>query len=258
MADRDDYTTQLNTTASPWLPREPYATGTIFLSFNAFRILSIEATRDGISGGGVNPDMTYWGNPFTQWLLSNAQIGSTLLDGTVEWKVVAINPTELAPPAPPTPAGFRGGDPNDNFYQNPSIGGTPVGFLNIIDATFFEPLIHEHWDFFEQYWREKLHMTTPLYAVEILFNAEIYLSGQGALPPNMTGVIPQFENFTLGSEVKRIKKEIGIIADHLGILPVTLKNARAQLPNRVFITSPHFPKPGQSGRRERGGSFSNL
>jgi hypothetical protein len=27
--------------------------------------------------------------------------------------------------------------PKDNFYQNPSIGGTPVGFINFIDNAPF-------------------------------------------------------------------------------------------------------------------------
>jgi hypothetical protein len=100
-------------------------------------------------------------------------------------------------------------------------------------------------------------MVTRLYAVEICFNAEIYLSGRGALPAFMTGVIPQFGNFT-GHEWQHLKNEIGEIADCLGLPPVTIQNARAQLPNLVVVFNPHFPKPGTSGQIERGGKFSNL
>jgi hypothetical protein len=148
-------------------------------------------------------------------------------------------------------------EPKDNFYQNPTIGGTPTNFENYIDPDAFEPVIYRHWDEFEQFWTETLGRVTPLYAVEIVFNAQIYLNGQGSIPPYMTGVMPQFANF-IGPEFYHIKKEIAEIADRLGIQPVTLKNARQQLPNLVFITNPNFPKPGQSGRSERGGRFSNL
>ena len=257
MVDKELYRVQLNVTAGPWLPQEPYGAGATFLALNAFRILSIEATTGGISGGGFNPDNSTWGGPFTQWVLSNAQIGTTFKDGSVMWTVVAITPTVTAPPKPPTPAGFRGDGPNDNFYQNPAIGGTPVGFINYIDPARFEPLIHRHWDDFEGYWTEKLRMVTQLYAVNIVFNAEILLSGQGAIPAFMTGVIPQFGIFD-APEFKHIKKEIAEIADRLGIQPVTSKNFALQLPNLVYVTSPHLPKPGQSGPRERGGRFSNL
>jgi hypothetical protein len=148
-------------------------------------------------------------------------------------------------------------NPLDNFYQNPSIGGTPEGMLPIINTEAFNFLIHSHWDSFEHFWTERLHMVTPLYAVEICFNAEIYLSGQGSIPAFMTNVTPQFGNFT-GHEWKHMKKEIAAIADSIGIVPVTVKNARMQLPNVVYITNPNLPKLGESGRRERGGKYSNL
>lgn len=252
--DRDDYRTQLSTTGSPWLPKTLYGPGTAFLSYNAFRILTIQAKAGGVSGGGTNPDGSYWGSPFTQWGLTNAEVGATFKDGTVMWVVASITSTEVPPPQPQS-RGITGS--GTDSAQNPAIGGTPVAFFNYIDPAPFEPLIHEHWDFFNSWWMEQLGFVSQLYAVEIVFNAEILLSGRGAIPAAMTGFIPQMGNF-YGPDFVHIKKQIGDIADRLGIQPVTMKNARLQLPNLVFITSPHLPKPGQSGPRERGGPFSNL
>jgi len=144
-----------------------------------------------------------------------------------------------------------------SFVQSTAIGGTPVGFMNYIPPTFFEPLIHREWDTFEHYWMETIRYPSILYAVEIIFNAEIYLSGVGAVPEHMIGGIPQFANFT-GHEFRHIKKEVAEIADRLGIQPVTMKNARLQLPNMVYISNPRLPKPGTRGQGERGGKYSNL
>lgn len=251
-SDQDLYLVKLSTNGSPWIPQTVYAQGTIFLAYNSVRVLSIEATRAGSSGGGVNPDGSFWGTPFTQWALDNAQMRTTFVDGTTMWVVVAVAPM-VAPPmaiVEPRNAGV------DGFVQNPSVGGTPVSFLNFIDPTPWEPLIHRHWDLFDDYWRETLRYTTRLYAVEIVFNAKILLAGQGEVM-QAQGSIPQFSPFE-GHVFRHIKKEIGEIADSFGIMPVTVTNARLQLPNLVYIVNPHLPKPGQRGQRERGGAFSNL
>lgn len=151
-------------------------------------------------------------------------------------------------------------DPQSNFYQNPSAGGTPTAFINYIDPTPFEPVIYEHWDYFEHIWQEK-GWQSILYAVSIVFNNDIYLCGQGSLPPNMNTGVPQFDTFTHTPELWRIKKQIGEVADRLGIHPVVPGvpgSINPNTPNMVFVTNPRFPKPGQSGLREREGPYSNL
>lgn len=251
--DNDPYRVQLSTTAQPWLPQEFYAATAIFLALNSVRILSIEAVNAGKSGGGTNPDGSYWGTPFTPWGLQNAEVGATFKDGTIVWKVIGVQPLQ-SPAVLPKENAYGG---TGSFVQSTAIGGTPVGFLNYIPPTFFEPLIHREWDTFEHYWMEVLRYPSMLYAVEIIFNAEIYLSGVGQVPEHMIGGIPQFANFT-GHEFRHIKKEVAEIADRLGIQPVTMKNARLQLPNMVYISNPRVPKPGTRGQGERGGKFSNL
>ena len=194
-----------------------------------------------------------WGNPFTPWLLERAEVGATFLDGTVMWTVTSI--ASMLPPPPTVSQLPYGGI--DSYQRNPAIGGSPVAFLNYIRPTPFEPLIHEHWDEFNSFWQEELARTSQLYAVEIVFNAEIYLGGRGMVPEYIQGGIPQSGNFT-GPKFRPIKKEIAKIADRLGIAPVTMRNAALQLPNLVFITSPFLPEPGQSGHYNRGGKYSNL
>jgi len=249
------YRVQLNTTASPWLPQTFYAATATFFALNAVRIISIEAQNNGTSGGGTNPDLTYWGMPFTQWLLANAEIGATILDGNIMWKVVGVSPME-PPPLPLVPGRYGG---TGSYVQNPAIGGTPVGFMNYIDPQYFEPIIHRNWDHFEHYWQEVLRYPSQLYSIQIVFNAFIGLGGNGAVPEMMLGGIPQYGNF-MGHEFKEIKREIAEVADRLGIQVVTQKNARLQLPNLVYITNPNMPKPGQrvGFGAERGGKYSNL
>jgi len=247
------YRTQLNTTASPWMPQTEYAPGATFLSLNALRIITFEATPGGISGGGVNPDGTYWGSPFTQWCLENAEVGSTLRDNTIIWKVVGVSSMEV-PPRIPMPERFGG---SASFQSEPfAIGGTPVAFINYIDPLPFEPLIHREWGIFEDFWGDILRYGTQLHAVQIVFNAEIYLAGQGTVL--IQDYIPQFARF-YGPQFKHILTEISKIADWVGIIPVTQKNAHFQRPNLVYITNPRLPRPGQGHRgRERGGAYSNL
>ncbi len=150
------------------------------------------------------------------------------------------------------------GIPVNNFYQNPAVGGTPTSFINFLDPTPFEPLIYRHWDLFEHYWKEEIRFTSPLYAVEIVFNARIYLAGQGAIFPFMTGQIPQFNSFD-GHEFDKIRWEIGDIADRLGIFPVIPGHVNATMPNLVYVVNPEYPKPGRANHGEgRGGKYSNL
>src|SRR5271157_1097365 len=190
-ADKDQYRVQLNTTASPWLPQTFYAATATFLALNAIRIISIEAQNAGTTGGGTNPDGTYWGTPFTQWGLTNAEIGATFKDGGIMWKVVGVSSMDVPPPTLKENA--YGGI--GSFVQSTAVGGTPVGFFNYIEPTLFEPLIYENWDHFEHFWQEVLRYPSQLYAVQIVFNAEIYLAGQGAVPEMMIGGIPQYGNF---------------------------------------------------------------
>jgi hypothetical protein len=251
--DKETYRVQLNTTASPWMPQQFYAATATFFALNQIRIITIEAVNEGVTGGGVNPDGTYWGSPFTQWGLTNAEIGATFKDGTIMWKVVDVASME---PGPPILIPGRNGGPG-SYVQSTSVGGTPVAFFNYIPPTYFEPVIHKHWDVFEHYWQEILRYISRLYAVQIIFNAEILLAGQGVVPEYTMGGIPQYSNFP-GHAFKEVKKEIAEIADHLGIQPVTMKNARLQLPNMVYISNPNMPRPGQRGQGERGGKYSNL
>lgn len=161
----------------------------------------------------------------------------------------------------PTFHSFGMADPQGNFYQNPAVGGTPVAFINFIEPKPFEPIIYEHWDFFEHHWAEVLGKRSVLYYVIIVFNAQIYLSGQGIIEPYGSGYIPEFDNFETGEPLRHIKHEIGLVADRLGITPKSLMynlGDQGVTPNQVYVTNPHFPKPGQRGHGERGGRFSNL
>jgi len=150
------------------------------------------------------------------------------------------------------------GIPVNNFWQNPAVGGTPTSFINYLDPAPFEPLVHQNWDLFEHYWREELRFTSPLYAVEIVFNARIYLAGQGAIFPFMSGQIPTFNSFD-GRQFDRVRWEIGEIADRIGILPVVPGHINPVMPNLVYVVNPAYPKPGQASHGEgRGGKYSNL
>lgn len=248
---------QLNTTAGPWLPHTFYATGTIFLAYNTTRILSLKCTTTGTSGGGTNPDGTYWGYPFTQWLLEKNDVGATIKDGTVMWTIVSNELFNQATPAPRNLGLLHGGIPEGNFFQSTAIGSTPFGFLNYIPPAPFEDLIIRHWDEFESFWIDNLRVVQPLYAVEIVFNAAVLLAGRGGTNPGVWGERAWIRSFD-GPRFDPIKKKIGEIADQIGIPPVTGKNFARQLPNLVFIVNPRLPKPGQTGLRERGGRYSNL
>jgi len=249
------YRTQLTTTAAPWLPQTLYGPGAAFYCLNAIRIITFEAKVPGVSGGGTNPDGTFWGTPFTQWCLDNAEMGTTLKDGGITWTVVSVASMDTPPPILKENA--YGG--TASWTQSTAVGGTPVAFFNYIPPDYFEPIIYRNWDRFENFWNEKIRYTTRLYSVQIVFNNEILLAGTGNVNAFMPVGPPQFHPF-YGPEFKEVKKEIAALADRLGIQPVTMRNARLQLPNMVYVFNPDMPKPGQSygAGRERGGKFSNL
>lgn len=256
-----DYQTKLGVIGTPWIPKEPYAIGTIFISNNQIRVITWEATRTGVSGGGTNPDGTLWGYPFTPWLLDRAQAGSTILDGTVMWTCTGVNPFV---PAPPQGNGFKAvangnftEEPANNFFQPDWVGGTPTDFINYINPKPFEKLIYEHWDLLEEKWSHK-GWQWPMQAVEIVFNAQIWICGLGSIPPNMGGMQPYFTTFT-GEGIPELKKKVGCIADSIGIFPISTKRPQPNRPNLVYIWSPLIPNPARAGDKvERGGRYSNL
>lgn len=148
-------------------------------------------------------------------------------------------------------------EPVDNFYQNPIIGGTPHAFINYIDPLPFKPIIWHHWGFFEEEFVER-GSNQPLAYVDIVFNRQIYLTGQGQWPANYFDR-PYFATFE-GPQFDEIKEAIAKVAHRLGIVPTTVKNAFAHqvLPNLVHVISPELPDPAGRNVPERGGRFSNI
>jgi hypothetical protein len=256
-----DYKTTVSTSGMPWTPHEQFAIGTSLISNNQIRIITWTATTTGETGGGTNPDGTYWGYPFTLWLLDRAQVASTILDGTVMWKCTSVAPFNPPPPQGNSFKRLANGnfteEPANNFFQPDWVGGTPTNFLNWIDPKPFAPLILERWDLFEEKWSQK-GWQWPLYAVEIVFNAQIRICGRGSIPPGVGGMIPFFTTFE-GEGIPELTKKVGRIADSVGLFPISTKRPMPMRPNLVFIISPFFPDPARPGEQvERGGRFSNL
>lgn len=257
-----DYKVVLTTNGSPWQPKSTYAKGATFWAYNSVRVLSIQAQNAGTTGGGLNPDGSSWGNPFTEWLLNNAEMGSTWRDGiynttintSILWQVTQIEPM-VTPPLPVNPKPEQGVN-TYNLNARIGDGGTPTTFVNFIPNECFNPLIWANWDRLSQIWSEQLNMTAPLYAVEIVFNAQIYVTGMSQ--PLLPNSAPFFSPFP-SEEITDLICQIGEIADKMGIEVVTVQNAYYHqfIPNLTHIDTPDNMGPGGPGWNLTG-STSNI